>query len=170
MKVAPIIENETIRLQELYAYDVLDTNAEQGIDEIAQMAAIICQAPIALVSLADARRQWFKAKVGILINETPRDISFCGHAIAHKDVFIIPDADVDSRFFDNPLVTGLPWVKFYAAAPLKTPAGLGIGTLCVIDHRPRYLTHEQTQILIKLSNQVMDQFELRRLRLCTSKI
>lgn len=164
MKLAPIIVNETDRLLELYAYRILDSQPESEFDDIAQIAAIVCQAPIALVSLIDEDRQWFKAKVGLVADETSRDVSFCGHAIESDDIFIVQDADQDPRFRDNPLVTGEPFVKFYAGAPLKTPSGQRLGTLCVIDHKPRYLTNEQIQVLKKLSGQVIAQLELRKIR------
>src|SRR6185295_1894172 len=128
--------NEAKRLKVLWQYDVLDTVPEEVFDDLTELAARICEAPISLV---DEDRQWFKAKVGVTIKETSRDISFCGHAIEQDDLFIIPDATKDERFAHNPLVTSDPKIRFYAGAPLITPDGHALGTLCVIDKVPREL-------------------------------
>lgn len=160
--MAPVKTNEARRLKVLWQYDVLDTVPEEVFDDLTELAARICEAPIALISLIDEDRQWFKAKVGVTVNETSRDISFCAHAIKQQDLFIIPDATQDARFADNPLVTSDPKIRFYAGAPLITPDGYALGTLCVIDKVPRDLRPEQKQALRVLSRHVMMQLELRR--------
>lgn len=159
---APLKNHEATRLKVLWQYDVLDTVPEELFDDLTELAARICEAPIALISLVDEDRQWFKAKVGVSINETSRDISFCAHAIKQEDLFIIPDATKDSRFAHNPLVISDPKIRFYAGAPLITPDGHALGTLCVIDKVPRELRQEQQQALRVLARHVMTQLELRR--------
>src|SRR5579862_8780075 len=159
--VAPI-KNEKQRLKVLWQYDVLDTVPEEIFDDLTELAARICEAPIAMITLVDEKRQWFKSKVGVTINETSRDISFCGRAIEQSDLFIIPDATMDQRFADNPLVISEPKIRFYAGAPLITPDGYALGTLCVIDKVPRELRIEQQQALRVLARHVMTQLELRR--------
>ncbi len=154
--------SETKRLKVLWQYDVLDTVPEEVFDDLTELAARICEAPIALISLVDENRQWFKAKVGVTIKETSRDISFCAHAIKQQELFIIPDATKDLRFANNPLVTSDPKIRFYAGAPLVTPDGHALGTLCVIDKVPRELKAEQQQALRVLARHVMMQLELRR--------
>jgi len=154
--------NETRRLKVLWQYDVLDTVPEEVFDDLTELAARICEAPIALISLIDEDRQWFKAKVGVTLNETSRDISFCSHAIKQHDLFIIPDATQDERFANNPLVISDPKIRFYAGAPLITPDGYALGTLCVIDKVPRDLRPEQKQALRVLARHVMMQLEVRR--------
>src|SRR6185437_7664476 len=121
--MAPVKTNEARRLKVLWQYDVLDTIPEQVFDDLTELAANICEAPVAMITLVDEKRQWFKSKVGVTINETSRDISFCGRAIEQSDLFIIPDAMADQRFADNPLVTSDPKIRFYAGAPLITPDG-----------------------------------------------
>lgn len=155
--------DESERLAELAALDVLDTAAEESFDSLARLAAFICGTPIALVSLVDAERQWFKARVGLSATETPRDISFCAHAITNPDrLFVVTDASKDERFRENPLVTGDPDIRFYAGMPLKTGEGSAVGTLCVIDRVPRELTAAQHDALVTLSNAVVAQLNLRR--------
>lgn len=154
--------HEAKRLKVLWQYDVLDTVPEEVFDDLTELAARICEAPIALISLVDEDRQWFKSKVGLTVNETSRDISFCAHAVKQQDLFIIPDATKDLRFANNPLVTSDPKIRFYAGAPLITPDGYALGTLCVIDKVPRELRPEQKQALRVLARHVMTQLELRR--------
>jgi len=159
---APAKSNEARRLKVLWQYEILDTVPEEVFDDLTELAARICEAPIALISLIDEDRQWFKSKVGVTINETSRDISFCAHAIKQTDLFIIPDATQDLRFANNPLVISDPKIRFYAGAPLITPDGHALGTLCVIDKVPRELRLEQKQALRVLARHVMTQLELRR--------
>src|SRR5580765_6938501 len=155
-------DSEKRRLKVLWQYDVLDTIPEALFDDLTELAAGICEAPIALISLVDEKRQWFKSKFGTTINETSRDVSFCSHAIQQPDLFIIPDATQDARFASNPLVTSDPKIRFYAGAPLTTPDGYALGTLCVIDKVPRELRSEQKQALRILARHVVSQLELRR--------
>jgi GAF domain-containing protein len=157
----PVPVSEKKRLKVLWQYDVLDTMPEEVFDDLTELAARICDAPIALITLVDENRQWFKAKVGVTINETSRDISFCGHAISQTDLFIVPDATKDKRFSNNPLVVSDPKIRFYAGAPLITPDGHALGTLCVIDNKPRELRPAQKQALRVLARHVMTQLELR---------
>ena len=155
-------DDETARLAALRRYRILDTEPELAFDDLALLASHICETPIALITLVDADRQWFKARTGIDTSETPRAISFCAHAIRQADLFIVPDTRNDERFRDNPFVTGGPFVRFYAGAPLVTPDGHALGTLCVIDSVPRTLTTEQREALDALRRQVEAQLELRR--------
>ncbi|WP_414828208.1 ATP-binding protein [Alteromonas sp. H39] len=162
MQSAPIPDDEAQRLAELLSYDILDTEAEALFDEITALASQICESPIALISLIDPDRQWFKSKVGLDANETSRQIAFCAHAILQNEVFEVSDTHNDPRFEDNPLVTGSPNIRSYAGAPLITPSGHAIGTLCAISDEPHKLTDLQKQALTTLSHSVVAQLELRR--------
>ncbi len=161
MEIAPLPQDESARLDALCRYNILDTKPEQAFDDLVELAAKICQTPIALVSLVDPLRQWFKAKVGVMACETSRDIAFCAHAILQRGVFEIPDTLVDPRFATNPLVTSDPFIRFYAGTPLMTPDGYPLGTLCVIDRVPKQLTAEQQDVLSTLGRQVVSLLELR---------
>ena len=154
-------EDELSRLKDLYEYDVLDTEAEKSFDDLTQLASDICETPISLISLVDPDRQWFKSKHGIDVAETARDISFCSHAILENQVFEVQNALTDTRFHDNPLVTNDPNIRFYAGAPLITPRGNAIGTLCVISDKPKKLSSKQINALTVLSKEVIAQLELR---------
>ena len=156
MKKAPAIKNEKERLQKLRNYEVLDTPPSNDFDYITRVAARICDCKISLVSLVDEHRQWFKSRHGLDASETPRDISYCGHAIEGKEVFIVEDASQDERFCDNPLLLGEPHVRFYAGAPLVTSDGYRIGTLCVIDSMPKKLNQVQVETLVDLSKLVIE--------------
>lgn len=140
---APMPNNETERLAALNEYHIFDTEAEQSYDDITALAAHICQVPMAMISLVDEVRQWFKSKVGVEQRQTPREIAFCAHAILQREPLTIPDTKKDRRFSDNALVTGEPYVRFYAGFPLINPEGLALGTLCVKDRKPRHLSLAQ---------------------------
>ena len=162
-KSAPVMpEDEAARLEALHRYRILDTEPERSFDDLTLLASHICGTPMALISLVDADRQWFKSRIGIPISETARAVSFCAHAINHRDLFIVPDARHDERFRDNQLVTGAPEIRFYAGAPLVTPDGHALGTLCVLDRVARTLSREQLEALTALCHQTEAQLELRR--------
>ncbi len=163
MKQAPLPEDENQRLRALNHYNILDSLPESDFDDITKIAAEICHTPIALVSFVDADRQWFKSHYGLQTRETSRDYSFCAHAILNpQQITVVPDSSQDERFADNPLATGEPHVVFYAGAPLITPEGHPLGTLCVIDNMPRNLNQQQQEALKALAHQVMTQLELRK--------
>lgn len=160
---APKPADEAGRLQALHEFRLLDTLPEVVYDDLAFIASQICQTPIALVSLIDGDRQWFKAKVGLDVEQTPRDLAFCAHAILDPEqIFQVPDASRDERFNTNPLVTSGPNIRFYAGVPLVTADGHAVGTLCAIDRKPRALSDEQLRALRALSREVVTQMELRR--------
>lgn len=158
----PVPLNERERLAALDRYKVLDTPPEAALDRITRLVAGTLGVPVALISLVDRDRQWFKSKHGLAIDETPRDVAFCAHAICGDDVLVVPDASKDARFADNPLVTNAPEIRFYAGAPLRSHDGHNLGTLCAIDHKPHVLNPEQTQLLTDLAGLVVDEFEYRR--------
>ena len=155
------LPNEPERIAELLRHNLLDTPNEPEFDEIVQLAALICDSEIALISLVDDRRQWFKAKVGLQAVETHRDLAFCAHAIQGEELFEVPDASADIRFHDNPLVTEDPNIRFYAGQPLQSVDGHRLGTLCVIDRHARQLTPSQRFSLQVLAKQVERLLELR---------
>jgi GAF domain-containing protein len=155
-------KNEAKRLAVLHGYGLLDTNFEERFDRLTRLTSRMLGTPISLISLVDEDRQWFKAACGLKIRETPRDVSFCAHAIQGSGVFVVPDATKDERFAENPLVTGDPQIRFYAGAPLIGFKGQAIGTLCVIDRKPRKdFTAAQQQILRDLADTLVDIFDLR---------
>jgi GAF domain-containing protein len=164
MLKAPIPPDEPQRMQTLHEYDVLDTPPEAVYDDIAHVCAGVCDTPIALIALIDGTRNWFKARVGLPdeLTESPRDISFCGHAILGREIFEVTDAIADDRFADNPLVASEPKIRYYAGAPLITPDGYKLGTICAIDVRPRRLNEAQRDTLVALSRLVMRQLDRRR--------
>ncbi|MBW4359205.1 sensor histidine kinase [Flavobacterium taihuense] len=170
--IAPKIpDNETIRIKALKSFSILDTFSEKEFDEITLLASIICETPMSLISLIDGDRQWFKSKVGIDLEETSREISFCGHAILNEgQLFTVENSRLDERFYDNPLVLGLPNVVFYAGAPLVTSEGLSLGTLCVLDNKPKILTATQQKAMEVLSNKIISLFELKKANLLLEKI
>ena len=162
MKAAPLHAEEARRLAALLAARILDTPAEPMFDELARLAAFVVGTPIAMVTLIDADRQWFKARVGLQLPHTPREQAFCAHAILHDEVMVVNDASTDERFHDNPLVTGDPSIRFYAGAPLVDAEGLPFGTLCVIDREPRELPAPQRAALESLAKLTMAHIQMRK--------
>src|ERR1700761_8949438 len=159
---APKPQNEAQRLDTLRSYKILDTKPEEGFDDLTRIASQICDTPMAIVSLVDDERQWFKSTVGIDGSETSRELAFCAHAILQDQVFEVPDAHRDIRFHDNALVTGAPHLRFYAGAPLQTPDGHALGKLCVLDRTPRNLSDGQKEARAALARKAMAQMELRK--------
>ena len=159
---AALPDNELERLARLREYEILDTSPEEAFDRITRVAAHLFDTPVALVSLVDSDRQWFKSHHGLDASETPREIAFCAHAILQDELFVVPDATLDDRFKNNPLVTSGPEIKFYAGAPLKTKDGLGLGTLCIIDTKPHSPTDHELEQLRDLADLAMDALSLRR--------
>ena len=159
---SPALSTEAARLAALDRYAILDTDPEQSFDDLVILASYICKTPIALLSLLDDHRQWFKSTVGVQVRETPLEMSICAHAIKQEDLFIVPDTLQDARFRENPLVVGEPHIRFYAGAPLINEDGFALGTLCVLDRQPRELDLEQKQALKSLRQLALKQMELRR--------
>ncbi|MDP3536232.1 MAG: sensor domain-containing diguanylate cyclase [Halomonas sp.] len=153
---------ETRRLKALADYQILDTQKDAAFDEIVEAVSLICDTPIAVVNFIDRDRQWFKSEKGLGVQETPRDISICVHALLQPGIFVVPDTTQDARFVNNPLVTGEPHLRFYAGAVLKSQDGYPLGTLCALDYEPRELTQRQRFALQALANQVMAHMELMR--------
>lgn len=160
--VPPTPANEAARLARLRSYDVLDTLPEADFDDFTALASRLLQVPIALISLVDEERQWFKSRVGLEANATPRSWAFCAHAIHSPELLVVEDALADPRFAHSPLVAGEPHIRFYAGCPLVSPDGLALGTLCVIDREPRALSPEDADTLRRLARQLMNLLELRR--------
>lgn len=160
--MAPMPIQEVARVAALQKYAILDTDPEQAFDDLTLLASYICRTPIALISLVDENRQWFKSKVGLDVSETSREVAFCSRAILQNDVFIVPDTLQDERFRDNPLVVSEPGIRFYAGAPLITDEGYALGTLCIIDRTPREISPDQKDALRALSRLVLAQLEFRR--------
>jgi GAF domain-containing protein len=153
--------DEGQRIAALQRYSILDTLPEQIYDDVTAMASLICGTPMSLVSLVDAERQWFKSTVGVEMRETPRSVSFCAHTIPTGRTLIVPDAEQDLRFKDNPVVTGEPHIRFYAGAPIVEADGHVLGTVCVIDTKPRSLSPIQIAALEALARHVMALMEMR---------
>jgi len=162
MKSAPFHPEEEERLALLKSYDLLDTEPDEKFDRLTRLAAHLTESPIATVALVDSDRQWFKSKVGLDGDGGPRETAFCAHTILDDKVMVVEDTNRDERFADNPLVTGDPHIRFYAGAPLVTKKGLPLGTLCVIDRKPRVFSPEQRRVLQDLANMVVDEMELHR--------
>ncbi|WP_375580528.1 GAF domain-containing sensor histidine kinase [Marivirga tractuosa] len=161
MQKPEIPDNEKERLRELRRLNILDSEQEKDFDELVGLASIICGVPISLVTLIDDDRQWFKSKKGLAVDSTARDVSFCGHAINSDEIFVIENAVADERFYDNPLVTGDPNIRFYAGMPIKSENGFNLGTLCVIDSKPKKLSDHQIKALKILGGQASKLIELR---------
>ncbi len=157
-----INEGDADRVKALRDYQILDTPAEEIFENITRLAVQVLQTPIALVSLVDAERQWFKSRVGLEVDQTPREYSFCSHAIQSQTPLLVPDAQLDPRFANNPLVTGDPHIRFYCGVPLRTPQGYGLGSLCVIDRQPRTFSPGEIKTLEMLARQVEMELEIRR--------
>ncbi len=162
MTAAPVPKNESDRIKALRSYEILDSAPELTYDDFTHLAADLCDVPISFISLVDSHRQWFKSRLGTEVCETKREHAFCAHTILQNAVMVIPDTSLDERFHDSPLVLGSPYIRFYAGAPLTTPDGHAIGSLCVVDTKPRQPTRVQIQGLEALARQVMHLLELQR--------
>lgn len=162
MQSARLPVNESERLAALARYDILDTAPEDVFDDITRLASYICETPIATMTLVDATRQWFKSRVGLDATETPREFAFCAHTILSTDTLVVPDARIDDRFADNPLVTSNPNIRFYAGVPLITPDGHALGALCAIDRVPRDLSDAQLDALQGLARLIVQSMEVRQ--------
>ena len=156
------VQNDAARVAALQKYAILDSEPEQAFDDLVLLASFICNTPIAMISLVDEDRQWFKSKVGVSVSETPREIAFCNSAIRQPDVFVVPDTLSDERFRNNPLVLSEPKIRFYAGAPLINEEGYALGTICVVDETPREFSPGQQAALKALSRLVLAQMEFRR--------
>ena len=159
---SPAQISDAARVAALQKYAILDTEPEEAFDDLTLLASYICKTPIALISLVDENRQWFKSKVGVSVSETPREVAFCSIAIQQPDIFVVPDTLKDDRFRNNPLVLSDPKIRFYAGAPLINEEGYALGTLCVVDRTPREFSLEQRDALKALSRLVVAQLEFRR--------
>ncbi|WP_348945111.1 GAF domain-containing protein [Chitinibacter sp. FCG-7] len=159
MKAPAVASDEALRIATLRNFLILDTPPEERFDNLTRVAASFFRVPIALISLVDVNRQWFKSACGLDASETARDISFCGHAILQNDVMIVENALLDSRFADNPLVTGEPQIRFYAGAPLQAANGCNVGTLCLIDRQPRSLAPFEVEMLQDMAKLVVAELE-----------
>ncbi|VXD18702.1 GAF domain-containing protein [Planktothrix paucivesiculata] len=159
---APIPDNEKQRLEALYDYQILDTEAEPSFDELTLLATYICKTPIALISLLDRDRQWFKSIIGPIPPEISRDSAFCSYCILQQDLMIVPDTLKDERFIDHPMVISEPKIRFYAGFPLINDQGFALGTLCVMDVMPRNLAQSQTESLKLINYQIIRQLNTRR--------
>jgi len=162
MATAIPVQNDAARVAALQKYAILDSEPEQAFDDLVLLASFISNTPIALISLVDENRQWFKSKMGVSVSETPREIAFCNSAIRQPDVFVVPDTLSDERFRDNPMVLSDPKIRFYAGAPLINEEGYALGTICVVDKTPREFSLGQQAALKALSRLVLAQMEFRR--------
>ena len=162
MVEATLHSAEERRLSALRSYGILDSPREEEFDDIVRVVSAICKAPISVINLIDQGRQWFKAEIGLGVRETPLPASICAHAILQPGLFVVPDTLADKRFSDNPLVVGEPGLRFYAGALLETDDGLPLGTICVLDYKPRQLEDDQKDLLRVMASQIMKLFELRR--------
>lgn len=158
----PVPHNEVQRIAALKSYDILDSLPEKSFDDLAQLAAIICETPGAMITFVDSDRLWYKSMIGFVANEVPRELSFCAHAIMDHEVMVVEDATKDERFAGNPLVASWPLVRFYAGSPLRTPDGEALGSVCVVSQEPRSITAQQRQALRLLANQVQLLLEWRK--------
>ena len=163
-RLAPTPSEESERLKALLECQILDTSAEPVFDAYVRAVAEACDTPVALISLVDRHRQWFKAKIGLDVDQTPRDIAFCGHTILQTEAMVINDAAEDERFRHNPLVTGEPFIRFYAGVPLRLLAGERLGSLCVIDFKPRTISEQQLDLLNEQARQIASILDARRAR------